>query len=67
MANVMRAVEVCPARAIGINQLPTKVFTPQQAANGVDPVSGAGGLIDTGRHRVVRLGERRPVRRGRGR
>jgi sulfoxide reductase heme-binding subunit YedZ len=62
MPNVMRAVEVCPARAIGINQLPTKVFTPQQGAD--DPVSGANGFVNTGRHRVIRLGDRRPARRG---
>ena len=64
MANVMRAVEVCPARAIGLNQVPTKVFTPRQADTGVNPVSGPAGLIDTGRHRVIGLRERRPVRRG---
>jgi ferredoxin/DMSO/TMAO reductase YedYZ heme-binding membrane subunit len=68
LTNVMRAVEVCPARAIGLNQVPTKVFTPK-ADSGVHPVSGPAGLVDTGRHQFNGLRERprdrrRPARRG---
>jgi sulfoxide reductase heme-binding subunit YedZ len=59
---VMKAVEVCPARAIGLNQVPTKVFTPRPSLEALadDALRGATtGTGNTGRHRIVRLGDQR--------
>jgi sulfoxide reductase heme-binding subunit YedZ len=65
---VMRAVEVCPARAIALNQVPTKVFTPRPPDPKPDePLTGDALRRDSGRHRTVTgIRERRPTR-GRGR
>jgi ferredoxin/DMSO/TMAO reductase YedYZ heme-binding membrane subunit len=64
---VMRAVEVCPARAIALNQVPTKVFTPRPPEPVPDePLTGDALRGGSGRHRTVtgiRERERRPARR----
>jgi len=66
---VIRAAEVCPARAIVLNQLPTKVFTPPKN----DPADellrdGTGRDYDTGRHRTItKLSTRRATGRRGGR
>jgi sulfoxide reductase heme-binding subunit YedZ len=66
---VIRAVDVCPARAISLNQLPTRVFTPRPTDPVPEAPSSGGGALDggSGRHRVVGLDARRYARRGGGR
>jgi ferredoxin len=63
---VIRAIEVCPARAISLTQRPSKVFTPRPGDPALEEAlrGGAGRTGSTGRHRPVTGPPDRRARRG---